>query len=120
MTLQECYAVIGGDYDAVIGRLRSERMVQKFVLKFLDDGSYDLLRSSLAAENYKEAFRAVHTLKGVCQNLSLNKLEESSSKLTEALREGWSADAAGLVEQVCEDYQQTVEGIQAFQASLDS
>ena len=43
MTLKECYAALGGDYDEVIGRLRSERLVQKFVLKFLDDGSYDLL-----------------------------------------------------------------------------
>ena len=43
MTLKECYAAMGGDYDEVIGRLRSERLVQKFVLKFLDDGSYDLL-----------------------------------------------------------------------------
>ena len=43
MTLQECYAALGGDYDEVIGRLRSERMVQKFVLRFLDDKSYELL-----------------------------------------------------------------------------
>ena len=43
MTLQECYAAMGGNYDDAIGRLRSERLVQKFVLKFLTDGSYDLL-----------------------------------------------------------------------------
>ena len=43
MTLQECYAAMGGNYEDAIGRLRSERLVQKFVLKFLDDGSYHLL-----------------------------------------------------------------------------
>ena len=47
MTLQECYTAMGGNYDDAIGRLRSERLVQKFVLKYLNDGSYDLLCSSL-------------------------------------------------------------------------
>ena len=47
MTLQECYAAMGGDYQGVMGRLPSERMVQKFVLKFLNDGSYDLLLRSM-------------------------------------------------------------------------
>ena len=41
MTLQDLYTQIGGDYEGVLGRLmNSERMVQKFVLKFLADGSY--------------------------------------------------------------------------------
>ena len=51
MTLQECYAAMGGNYEDVIGRLRSERLVQKFVLKFLDDGSYSLLCQSLEEKN---------------------------------------------------------------------
>ena len=58
MTLQECYAALEGDYQGVLGRLTSERMVQKFVLKFLNDGSYDLLLRSMAEENWQEAFRA--------------------------------------------------------------
>ena len=29
MTLQECYAAMGGDYEGVMGRLRSERMVDR-------------------------------------------------------------------------------------------
>jgi len=49
MTLKECYAALGGDYDAVLGRLPGEKFVQKFVLKFLNDGSYQLLLDSLAA-----------------------------------------------------------------------
>ena len=41
MNLRQCYDALGGDYDEVIGRLRSERLVQKFVLKFPADGSYE-------------------------------------------------------------------------------
>ena len=39
MTLKECYEKMEANYDEVIGRLRSERLVQKFALKFLDDPS---------------------------------------------------------------------------------
>ena len=117
MTLQECYAAMGGDYEGVMGRLRSERMVQKFVLKFLADGSYELLLSSTEAENWAEAFRAAHTIKGVCQNLGFDRLYKSSSELSEALRNGFTPEAPALVERVKEDYQQTIQAIQAYQAS---
>lgn len=115
MTLQECYEALGGDYEDVIGRLRSESMVKKFVLKFLDDGSYNLLYVSFDQKNYNEAFRAAHTIKGMCQNLSFTKLQESSSLLTEALREGYSPEADSLMEQVTEDYQRTLDAIHSFQ-----
>nr|WP_325180240.1 Hpt domain-containing protein [uncultured Oscillibacter sp.] len=115
MTLQECYAAMGGNYDDALGRLRSERLVQKFVLKFLADGSYDLLCRSLEEKNYEEAFRAAHTIKGVCQNLSIDKLQASSSRLCESLRNGYSPEADALAEEVRTDYGQTVAAIEAFQ-----
>ena len=118
MTLQECYAAMGGDYEGVMGRLRSERMVQKFVLKFLADGSYDLLVRSMEEENYPEAFRAAHTIKGVCQNLDFTRLYRSSSQLSEALRNGFTPEAPALVEQVKSDYAQTISAIRAFQETV--
>ena len=117
MTLRECYAALGGDYDSVLGRLPGEKFVQKFVLKFVNDGSYDLLLRSMAEENYAEAFRAAHTIKGVCQNLDFTTLYRSSSALSEALRNGCSPEAPALVEQVKADYQQTIEAIQAYRAT---
>lgn len=118
MTLKECYTKLEGDYEGVLARLRSERLVQKFVLKFLDDKSYDLLITSLDTGNYEEAFRAAHTIKGVCQNLSFTKLYESSHRLTESLRSGHGPETDELVRQVNEDYRQTAAAIQAFQAEL--
>lgn len=116
MSLQSCYRELEGDYNDVIGRLRTERLVQKFVFKFLDDPSFDLLCRSLEAKDYDEAFRASHTIKGVCQNLSFNKLFQSSNQLTEALRSGWTPEAEGLFAQVTADYNQTVTAIKALQA----
>ena len=117
MTLKECYAALGGDYASVMGRLPSEKFVQKFVLKFINDGSYDLLLRSLEAEDYAEAFRAAHTIKGVCQNLDFTTLYRSSSALSEALRNGFSPEAPALAEQVKADYQKTVGAIREYQAS---
>ena len=118
MTLQECYAAMGGDYEGVMGRLRSERMVQKFVLKFLADGSYELLLSSAEAENWPEAFRAAHTIKGVCQNLGFSRLYESSSELSEAMRDGKPLADPALLERVKEDYAATAGAIRALQEAL--
>ena len=83
MTIQECYEAIGGNYEDVLRRLRSEVLIRKFTLKFLEDQSYSLLKQALGDNNYEEAFRGAHTLKGVCQNLSFDRLYEVSSELTD-------------------------------------
>ena len=69
MNLKECYRKLGGDYDEVLTRLYSEDMIRRFLIKFLNDGTYKLLLEKLEAQDYQEAFRAAHTLKGVCDNL---------------------------------------------------
>ena len=115
MTLKECYAALGGDYDEAMGRLRSEKLVQKFVLKFLNDGSYGLLCGSLASGDRDEAFRAAHTIKGVCANMAFSALLDSSSQLTELLRAGETgAQTQELFQRVKADYVQTAQAIQAF------
>jgi len=119
MTLQECYAAMDGDYEGVLARLRSERLVQKFMLKFLDDKSYEMFFSMMAEKNYEEAFRAAHTIKGVCQNLGFTHLLESSSQMADALRHGWTPQADELIDQLKADYQLTVEPIQRFQRECE-
>lgn len=118
MTLQECYQTMGANYEEVLGRLRSERVVQKFVLKFPADPSYETLCQALRDGNGEEAFRAAHTLKGVSQNLSLTRLYEASHALTEALRGGNYPPDNALVEQTTAAYQQTVEAIRQLAASV--
>ncbi|MCI8594724.1 MAG: Hpt domain-containing protein [Oscillospiraceae bacterium] len=120
MTLRDCYAAFGGNYDDVLGRLRSERMIQKFVLKFLDDASYETLCVAMAAQNREEAFRAAHTIKGVCQNLGFTALLASSSALSDALRHEWMPEAPALAKQVGDDYRCVTEAICAFQSALEA
>ena len=87
MTVKECYEQMGSDYEGVLGRLGSEAIVKRFALKFLQDPSFAQLKESLAKNDGEEAFRAAHTLKGVCLNLGFDELFEVSAELTEKLRE---------------------------------
>lgn len=118
MTLKDCYGKLHGDYDEVISRLRSERLVQKFVLKFLDDGSFAALETAIAGRDGETAFRAAHTIKGMCQNLSFTKLGHSADELTEALRHGWNDAAPALFEAVRADYSETADAIRELKAGL--
>lgn len=116
MTLRECYAAMDGSYEDVVARLMTENLVKKFVLKFLSDTSFDTLDKALQDRDYDEAFRAAHTLKGICQNLSLTRLYESSARITTALRNGGYEEAQKLLAQVQEDYNQTISAIRTYQA----
>lgn len=118
MTLQECYQAMGGGYEEVLGRLRSEKLIQKFVLKFLADPSYENLHQALNDGNGEEAFRAAHTLKGVSQNLSFTHLYEASHDLAEALRDGKTLTDDQLVQRVDEAYSQAASAIRAFESSI--
>ena len=117
MTLRECYDAMGANFEEILGRLRSEKMIQKFALKFLDDTSYQLIIDSMAAKDYAEAFRGAHTIKGVSSNLGFTKLLASSSALTEALRNGYTPEADGLLERTKADYETTIAALRAFRDS---
>lgn len=114
MNLIECYSALGGNYEDVLRRLTSERLVKKIAVKFLDDKSYGLLENSLSENNIDEAFRAAHTIKGVCANLGFDKLLHSSSEITEALREGNIDMANELFPIVTEDYLLTINSIKSL------
>lgn len=115
MTLKECYAAFSGDYEGVMGRLGSERIVQKFAIKFLKDPSYGNLVEAMEAGDEDTAFRAAHTIKGICQNLGFSGLGESSSRLTEALRHRKSEEYEELLGPVRQDYEQTASALRALQ-----
>lgn len=118
MTVKECYEAMGANYEEVAGRLRTEERIQKFLLKVLNDKSYDLLITSIESKDMKEAFRAAHTIKGVCQNLSLTRLYESSSDLSEVLRDRneYGEDIEPALAKVKEDYAQMTECIRQLES----
>lgn len=114
MTMENFYQKLGGDYKAVLARIPSEAMVRRFTGAFLKDPSFEELCGAMDVGNRAAAFRAAHTLKGVCANLGLEKLRQSASELTEVLRpeaDAIPAPAVSLLDEVKRDYQTAVDTI---------
>ena len=117
MTIQECYRLLGGDYNEALRGIPSAALIDKFVRKFLDDKSYEQLIKAVAANDRETAFRAAHTLKGVCANMRFTALKNSASELTELLRlesDSVPAEAMPAMDRVTADYQTTVGAIRAY------
>jgi len=115
MNLRECYEAFGGDYNDVLTRLMDEDFVKMFVVKFLNDKTFDNLVADIEKKDIKEAFREAHTLKGLVQNLSFTSLFEPVSVLTDELRDKESFDETSGVDEmlnkVKEQYDITVKAI---------
>ncbi len=122
MTVKECYDAMGADYEDVMGRLRKDERVQKFLLKVLDDKSFALLCSSLESRDMSEAFRAAHTMKGVSQNLSLMRLYQSANEMSELLRDRkeYGDDIEPVLKKVQEDYELTIACIRQLAESAQA
>ena len=115
MTVKECYEQMGSDYEGVLGRMGSEAMIKRFALKFLQDPSFNNLKENLEKNDGEEAFRAAHTLKGVCLNLGFDELYEASAEITEKLREKETAGSEDMFQKVEEKYQKTVNAIKGLE-----
>ena len=115
MEVRACYEEMESNFDEVLSRLGSEQMVQRLALKFLKDKSYETLQKALQEKDVDSAFRAAHTLKGVCVNLGFDKLFEVSSALTEKLRAKELDGTDEMFEKVKKQYEITVGAIQKLQ-----
>ena len=111
MTVEECYIKMGANYQDVIKRLPSVSMIEKFALKFREDTSFQELEKALNDKQVEIAFRAAHTLKGVCQNLGFDNLYKASFDITEKLRGRDTEGCEELLAKVEEQYNNTVDAI---------
>lgn len=104
MTVTECYKAAGEDSAAVLARFGREEMVAHFCRRFLEDRSFSDLTEAMEQGNAEAAFRAAHTLKGICLNLGFSRLGSAASDLTERLRGRSLAGSADDYARVCAAY----------------
>ena len=114
MTVDACYKAMEGDYAAALGVLESESRVRRYLLRFLGDPTARMLVAALADGRWADAFRAAHTLKGLCRGLGLTRLHASCSALTDALRGGGPLEDAQLGAQVKAEYGRVVQAVSAL------
>lgn len=114
-TLRATLIESGIDMESAMERfMGNEAMFQKFLVKFLSDTNMELLRNSLEAGDADTAFRAAHTLKGVCGNLSLVSLARAASEITEYLRSGDMESAVVKLPEVEAEYEKTIGVIKKY------
>lgn len=92
----------------------NEGIYQKFAWKFLDDRNYGALLKAVEEGDAKAAFTAAHTLKGLCGNLSFDRLCGCASEVVEPLRAGDFETAKGKLPELAEAYQETVKAVKAW------
>lgn len=117
MTVQAFYDAIAGDYEEILGRLVNEERISRFLKKMLETGDMAALKDAWEKKDAKQIFAFSHRLKGIAQNLSLNRFEELTSSLTEAFRNGPAQNMDTVAETytaLCDEY----ETIAAFISQL--
>lgn len=119
MTLQELYRAVGGNYEDMLERFGKEERIRRFVLLFLKDGSYAAFLQAMEKQDVKEAFRAIHTLKGVCMNLGFSRLYEIVYTITEDLRAENMEEGAKKIPELTAVYQKYIIEIQKYEGRND-
>lgn len=111
MTVRESYEKMGANYDGVLSRLGNEMLIQEICCKIPQrpklPGSY----RSIEQGDAERAFRAAHTLKGICLNLGFDNLYKPGEALTEKLRGRELNGYEALYAEVKNQYNKTVEAI---------
>lgn len=103
--LEKFYSAIGSNAKPVIERFGGNAEITKrFIKKFAAEESYENLKKALASNEAEEAFRAAHTLKGICLNLDFDCLFEKSSIITEYLRSKNIVDASKFFPELEREY----------------
>lgn len=116
MTLREFYNYVGGDYDDMISRFGDDAHISRFLHMLPRDDSMTNLTAAVEGGNAQEAFRAVHTLKGISLNLGLSSLANACSVMTEALRGRDVLPERALYEHICKEYATVREALDQIDA----
>ena len=111
MELKEFYERIGGNYQNIISRLGNEDRIKKYLKMFVGDESFSMLEEAILIQDEETIFRSVHTLKGLAANLSLDKLFEVASNLTEIFRNYDGAPYEDAYQAVRAEYKKTIDSI---------
>ena len=106
----------GIDWPDVSARfMGNDDLVIKFMLKFADDHSMEELTGALAEGDTENAFKAIHTLKGVAGNLGMNVIHDDVYTLTEILRAGAMDGAKEKYDRIKTKYDELIEILTKYQ-----
>ena len=100
-------------YDSVSSRMMgNQKLVEKFVRKFLEDPTYKQIKESVEKMDYDEILRATHTMKGIASNLEFTQLQQKSAKAVDMIRAGEKETVLPVIDEIEKEYQKVVDAIQ--------
>lgn len=115
--MQEFFLAYGADYDKTMRRfMGNEALYHRLLPKLFQDNTLQKLGEALATNNWKCAFEAAHTLKGVVANLGLTPLYDAVCVIVEPLRkQEYGADYQALYQAI----QKELERVSALWTQLE-
>lgn len=121
MTVQELYENIGGSYESARRILQMDRLIDRFIRKFMDDETHGRLMAAYAEKDGAKMFESSHAMKGVCANLGLDALSALAGEIADEFRPGrerkWDDTVlAEKMDALNVLYARTQEGIRRFSA----
>lgn len=124
MTIKELYQNVGGDYDQAMRVLRMEKLMDKHVRKFPQNGVVEGLLEAVDGMDPTRLFEAAHAMKGVCANLGFVNLSDAASEIAEEFRPGKERklsddEVKSRIATIRETYERVTEGIRKYEESLE-
>ena len=116
MKLDEFFRCVGGGYGEAKARFQNDERIVRFLGMFPGDDSMQNLTNAMNTGDTTTAFRAVHTLKGVAQNLGFPHLQTAASALTEHLRGDRPLTDRALLEDVVRAHSELTEALSRLSA----
>lgn len=94
--------------DALERCMGNEMLLERLLDKFTEDKTYAELLQAMTEKKQDQAVHAAHTLKGVCGNLSMERLYHLLEKQVEVLRQNDWDSAEDLMPAITQAYQALV------------
>ena len=102
----------GIDAESALNRMMgSEALLERLFRRFLEDGNFSALSAAIEAGDREGALTASHTLKGMCGNLSMDRLYSLFSGQVDLMRAGDWEEAVNLMPRVREAYDEAVSAV---------
>ena len=102
----------GIDAESALNRMMgSEALLERLFRRFLEDGNFFLFFAAIEAGDREGALTASHTLKGMCGNLSMDRLYSLFSGQVDLMRAGDWEEAVNLMPQIREAYDEAVSAV---------
>lgn len=120
MTIEELYAMMGGNYEHAKQILKMDKLIDRYVRKLKNSGVDEKLAAAVETMDAEKLFESAHAMKGVCANLGLDSLAEKAEIITEEFRPGSvrsksDEEIQTVIQQTLEQYRTSISCIEKYE-----